>query len=139
MLADEIEENHHWLFDYSQIQQDISRRILAYKDFDLSAWESAKASRYLCLSEYELTYVRILYNNVQEISYLVGQLEGYKPDDENTDPKVQHISSLIADDCMEHIDAKNDYSHQLINSLKRKLNFLNYYPTIWKWRKAKIK
>ena len=132
MLADEIEENQYLLFDYAQIQQDNGRRILGYKDFNLYAWESAKANKLLFLSEYELTYVRIFYSDVQEMIYLVEHFQIYKLDDKKITPEVQHIISLIANDCTEkYVNPENNRSVQLIKSLRRKINLLNYYPIVW--------
>lgn len=140
MLADEIEENSHLLFEYGQINKSLERRILLYEIFQLYAWEATKESKFLFLSQYELIYVRLFYKDVQIISYLVDHLNIYKLDDENTKEKVLHVISLISNDCTtRYVNPDNNFFYQLVNSLKRKINLLNYYPIVWGWNKLKIR
>lgn len=84
--------------------------------------------------------MRIFYSDVQEISYLVEHLQTYKLDDKNTASEAQHIISIIADNCtVKYVAPENNYSEQLINSLRRKINLLNYYPIVWGKKNLKIR
>lgn len=140
MLADEIEENHRVLFSYGQLRAELGQRILFYRTLDSSAWESAKTNKFLFLSQYELAYINNFYQHVRYIAYLFEHLEIYKLDDENTRSKASHVISLISDDCTtRYVAPKNDFSHGLVSSLRRKIHLLNYYPVIWGWKKLKIR
>lgn len=140
MLADEIEENDHILFAYGQLQEDWGRRILCYEPFNLYAWQSAKESRFLFLSQYELTYVSLFYKDVQQVAYYLEHLKIYRLDDEKTREEALHVIRLISDDCtIRHVAPENNISYKLVHSLKRKINLLNYYPILWNWIKSEIR
>lgn len=138
-LAKEIEFNSSVLFEYGVIAQDIDLRIVWYENFRFDAWKIAESLNFCFLSEYEQIYVLQIYEDARFVSHLVEHLNVYTREMTTALYRRSHIVSQINDYCStRYCDPRNNRSHKLVQSLKRKINLMNYYPVVLGWAKFKI-